>query len=87
MAGAEVSQVYVKDNESSLVRPEKELKGFEKVYLKAGESAKVTFEIDAEDLSFYDVTKGGWTAEPGEFQALIASSSADVRATVPFELK
>ena len=85
--GAEVVQLYIADPVASIDRPSKELKGFEKVYLKAGETAKVTFEIDAADLSFYDVTKGGWTAEPGEFQALIAASSADVRATVPFELK
>ena len=85
--GAEVVQLYIADPVASIDRPVKELKGFEKVYLKAGESAKVTFEIDAADLSFYDVAKGDWTAEPGEFQALIASSSADVRATVPFELK
>ena len=85
--GAEVVQLYIADPVASIDRPVKELKGFEKVYLKAGETAKVTFEIDAADLSFYDVTKGGWTAEPGEFQALIGTSSADIRATVPFQLK
>ena len=85
--GHEVVQLYIADPVASIDRPAKELKGFEKVYLKAGESAKVTFEIDAEDLSFYDVAKGGWNAEAGEFQALIGTSSADIRATVPFELK
>ncbi|MBQ3607194.1 MAG: glycoside hydrolase family 3 C-terminal domain-containing protein [Bacteroidales bacterium] len=85
--GHEIVQLYIADPVASIDRPAKELKGFEKVYLKAGETAMVTFEIDAADLSFYDVAKGGWNAEPGEFQALIGSSSADIRATVPFELK
>ena len=85
--GAEVVQLYIADPVASVDRPVKELKGFEKVYLKAGESAKVTFEIDAEDLSFYDVAKGGWNAEAGEFQALIGPSSAAICQTVSFELK
>ena len=85
--GHEVVQLYIADPVASIDRPVKELKGFEKVYLKAGESAKVTFEIDAEDLSFYDVAKGGWNAEAGEFQALIGPSSAAICQTVSFELK
>ncbi len=85
--GHEVVQLYISDSVSSVDRPVKELKGFEKVWLKAGEKKTVTFEIDATDLSFYDVAKGGWTAEPGEFKALIGSSSKDLRAEVPFELK
>lgn len=85
--GAEVVQLYIADPVASIDRPSKELKGFEKVCLKAGEKKTVTFEIDAEDLSYYAEDKGGWYAEPGEFQALIASSSTDIRATVPFELK
>ena len=60
---------------------------FEKVFLKAGEKKTVSFEIDAADLSFYDVVKGGWNAEAGEFQALIGPSSAAVCQTVSFELK
>ena len=85
--GHEVVQLYIADPVASIDRPVKELKGFEKVYLKAGESAKVTFEIDAEDLSFYDVAKGGWNAEAGEFQALIGPSSVAICQTVSFELK
>ena len=85
--GAEVVQLYIADPEASIDRPAKELKGFEKVYVKAGETAKVTFEISEEDLSWFDAGKHEWVAEPGEFQALLASSSKDVRATVPFTLK
>ena len=85
--GAEVVQLYIADPIASIDRPSKELKGFEKVWLKAGEKKTVTFEIDADDLSFYDVTKGGWNAEAGEFLALIARSAGDVRETVMFNLK
>ena len=85
--GAEVVQLYIADTEASIDRPAKELKGFEKVWLKAGEKKTVTFEIDAEDLSYFDAAKHEWVAEPGEFKALLGSSSEDVRSTVAFNLK
>ena len=85
--GHEIVQLYIADPVASIDRPVKELKGFEKVYLKAGEKKTVSFEIDAADLSFYDVVKGGWNAEAGEFQALIGPSSATICQTVSFELK
>ncbi len=84
--GAEVVQLYIADSEASVDRPSKELKGFEKVWLKAGEKKTVTFEIDAEDLSWFNAEKHEWTAEPGEFKALIGSSSRDIRASVDFRL-
>ena len=85
--GAEVVQLYIADPVASIDRPSKELKGFEKVWIKAGKTATVTFEIDADDLSYYDVETSGWKAEKGEFQALVGSSSADIRTSVSFELK
>ena len=85
--GAEVVQLYIADPEASVDRPAKELKGFEKVYLKAGEKKTVTFEIDAEDLSYFDAEKHEWVAESGEFQALLGSSSEDLKAMVSFQLK
>ena len=85
--GHEIVQLYIADPVASIDRPVKELKGFEKVFLKAGEKKTVSFEIDAADLSFYDVVKGGWNAESGEFQALIGPSSAAICQTVSFELK
>ena len=85
--GAEVVQLYIADPESSIDRPAKELKGFEKVWLKAGQKKTVTFEIDAEDLSYFDADKHAWVAEPGEFQALIGSSSEAIKAAVSFQLK
>ena len=85
--GAEVVQLYIADPVASIDRPSKELKGFEKVWLKAGEKKTVTFEVAADALSFYDVETSGWRAEAGEFQALLGSSSADIRTSVSFELK
>ena len=86
-AGAEVVQLYIADAESSLPRPKKELKGFQKVYLAPGESAEVAFTIDADALSFYDPALPGWKAESGRFEALVGAASDDIRTQVAFELK
>lgn len=85
--GQEVVQLYISDKKSSLPRPVKELKGFQKVKLAPGETKEVTFTIDKEALSFFDDTQHAWVAEPGKFEAVIAASAADVKGTVPFELK
>ena len=86
MAGAEVLQLYVRDVESTLRRPLKELKGFEKVFLLPGESQMVTFELDQRALAYYDSSQGGWVAEPGQFEILIGASSQDIRLKGSFEL-
>ncbi len=86
-AGKEVVQLYVRDVECSIVRPPKELKAFKKVALKPGESTTVTFQLTVQDLSFYDPTKKAWTAEPGAFQALVGSSSRDIRSKATFTFK
>ena len=85
--GAEVVQLYIADPQASVDRPAKELKGFEKVWLNPGESKKVSFSIDASALSYYDMNRSAWYAEPGEFQALLGSTSSDIRANVTFTLK
>jgi len=85
-AGAEVVQLYISDPEASVDRPVKELKGFEKVYLEPGESAVVEFSFGKEALSFYDEAKGAWVCEKGDFIALLASSSDDIRESVKFKL-
>ena len=85
--GAEVVQLYIADPQASIDRPVKELKGFEKVWLNPGESKKVSFTIDASALSYYDMSRSAWYAEPGEFQALLGSTSSDIRANVTFTLK
>ena len=87
VAGSEVVQLYITDVESSLPRPEKELKGFCKLHLNPGESGVATFEINAEHLSYYDDTKSAWVAEKGVFKALAAAASDDVRSEISFELK
>ena len=87
VAGAEVVQLYIHDVEASVDRPVKELKGFDKVYLEPGQTKTVEFVIDREALSFFDADKHEWVAEPGEFKALVAASSEDIRGEVSFRLK
>ena len=85
--GQEVVQLYISDKKSSLPRPVKELKGFQKVKLAPGEEKAVTLTIDKKALSFFDDAKHEWVAEPGKFEAIIGSSSRDTKGIVPFELK
>uniref|UniRef100_UPI0026231A70 fibronectin type III-like domain-contianing protein n=1 Tax=Bacteroides sp. TaxID=29523 RepID=UPI0026231A70 len=85
--GQEVVQMYISDKQSSLPRPIKELKGFQKIKLAPGEEKEVTFTINKEALSFFDDAKHAWVAEPGKFEAIIAASAADIKGIVPFELK
>lgn len=85
--GSEVIQLYISDLKSSLPRPVKELKGFSKVKLAAGETREVTFTIGKEALSFFDDIRHEWVAEPGKFEAWIGASSTDIRNRVAFELK
>lgn len=87
VAGAEVVQLYIRDVESSLPRPVKELKGFEKLYLEPGQSATVEFEISADALKFYDDLIADWKLEKGDFIALIGSASDDIRTSVQFAVK
>jgi beta-glucosidase len=80
-AGAEVVQVYVHDEQASVKRPEKELKGFQKVFLKPGESKTVTVALDSEAFQFYSENQKKWVLEPGKFEVLVGSSSRDIRLT------
>lgn len=76
--GAEVVQLYIRDMVGSITRPVKELKGFQKVMLKKGESKKITFDITPENLKFYNGDlKYDW--EPGEFDVMIGTNSSDVK--------
>jgi beta-glucosidase len=86
-AGKEIVQLYIGDEKSSLVRPVKELKLFRKIDLAPGEEKSVTFTVSADDLKFFDDVKHEWIAEPGKFTVYVGASSADIRATVDFELK
>jgi beta-glucosidase len=81
VAGAEVVQVYVKDEQAAVKRPDKELKGFRKVFLKPGESQTVTLALDSKAFQYYDEARKQWVLEPGKFQVLVGSSSRDIRLT------
>ncbi|GGA81847.1 glycosyl hydrolase [Puia dinghuensis] len=81
VAGAEVVQVYVKENVSELRRPEKELKGFVKVFLRPGESRKVTISLNRQSFEYYNDLKNRWVLEPGAFTILCGSASDDIRIT------
>ncbi|MFT8321764.1 MAG: glycoside hydrolase family 3 C-terminal domain-containing protein [Bacillus sp. (in: firmicutes)] len=77
-AGKEVVQLYVKDVESNVIRPEKELKGFEKIELQPGQEKLVTFALDKRSFAYYHAGIKDWHVETGEFDILIGKSSRDI---------
>jgi beta-glucosidase len=85
--GAEVAQIYIKDVKASEDRPEKELKNFEKVFLKKGETKTVSLEITNQQLAFFSKLKNKWITEAGTFEVLVGSSSRDIRLKGSFEIK
>ena len=86
VAGKEVVQLYIGDNEASVARPVKELKGFRKIALEPGQKQTVTFEITPDMLKFFDADKHEWVLEKGKFTAYICAASDDVRTQVEFEV-
>lgn len=82
--GEEVAQLYIRDMVGSITRPVKELKGFQKVMLKKGESRTLTFRLTPEDLKFYNADLK-FAAEPGDFQVFVGGNSRDVQ-TAAFKL-
>lgn len=86
-AGAEVVQLYVNDKKASVDRPYKELKGFQKVYLQAGESKDVDITLDRSALSFFDEAAHDWKAEAGEFVVLVGNASDNLKLKKSFTLK
>lgn len=82
--GAEVVQLYVKNNEDSAVfKPESELRAFAKVYLKAGEEKAVRLSFALSELSFWNIKTASWTLENGEYTVGVGASSEDIRLTAP----
>ena len=79
-------QLYVNDESASVPRPEKELKGYEKVYLEPGESRSVEFILDSEAFAFYDMDRHSFVVEPGTFNILLGASSRDIRLTTAVTL-
>ena len=86
-AGAETVQLYIRDVKSSVERPVKELKAFQKVFLQPGETRQVSLTIDKSALSFYDDRIASWTAEPGDFEGLVGSSSGQITGRYPFKFQ
>ena len=85
--GAEVVQLYVKNNEDSAVfKPESELRAFAKVYLKAGEEKVVTLSFALSELSFWNVKENAWTLENGEYTVEVGASSENIRLTAPLKV-
>lgn len=85
-AGSEIVQLYINDVKSSLPRPEKELKGFDKVNLEPGETKTVSITVDKSALNFFDPEKHEWIAENGDFEAIIGASASDIKGKASFRL-
>jgi beta-glucosidase len=83
--GAEVVQLYVSDLESSVARPEQELKAFEKVFLRPGESRRVTLRLDDRAFAFWHPAVSRWVVEGGRFEVRVGASSRDIRLRVEVE--
>jgi len=86
MAGAEVAQVYVRQEKSTLPRPEKELKAFQKIFLKPGEKKEITISLNEDAFKYNDDKQNKWVLEPGMFDIIIGSSSRLIRATEKISL-
>lgn len=85
-AGSEVVQVYVRDIHSSLLRPDKELKGFAKVRLEPGAATTISIVLDARAFEAWDPRAHDWVAEPGDFEVILASNAAHPEATLTVRL-
>ncbi len=79
VAGKEVVQLYVRDPESSVFKPEKELKGFEKIDLDPGEEKEVSIRLGRRAFAFYNTSAKDWTVESGTYEILVGASSRDIR--------
>jgi len=86
VAGKEAVQLYVRDVEASVFRPDKELKGFLKISLEPGEERRVRFDLDQRSFAFYDANSGEWRSEPGEYEILLGASSRDIRLSGAVEV-
>lgn len=77
--GSEIVQLYVKDDTSTIFRPEKELKGFNKIHLQPGEEKELEFKMDSRSFAFYNTEFKDWFIESGDFTILLGASSRDIR--------
>ena len=86
-AGKETVQLYLKDVESTLVRPPKELKAFTKIHLEPGETKTLSLTLSRDSLTYYDPAVNSWVSEAGEFELQLGSSSRDIRQKTKFKWK
>jgi beta-glucosidase len=84
--GKEIVQLYVGQEEPIAMRPDKELKAFDKIELEAGEEKQITFRLSAEDFSYYNTYRKDWHAESGYYTIKIGASSSDIRLTGEYKL-
>ena len=82
--GAEIAQLYIGLPDAEVFRPRKELKGFRKVFLKAGESRKIMIPFDDKTFRYWDRNRNGWETEGGEYQIMIGADSEDIRLASGF---
>lgn len=85
--GAEVVQLYTSQTNSPVMRPTKELKAFQKVFLKPGESKNIQLKMQAKELAYYDERTSKWMLDSGEFELHIGTSSRDIRSSLPINIK
>ena len=87
VAGKEAVQLYIRDNTGVTIRPEKELKGFEKIMIEPGQTRTVSFTLDKRSLAWYNTDIHEWYAASGEYDILIGASSRDIRLTKKISFK
>lgn len=86
VAGKEVAQVYVKTLDGSIVRPIKDLRGFEKIHLEPGETKTVTIELDDRAFAYYNLNDEEWHVESGEYEIMVAASATDIRLSATYSV-
>lgn len=87
VAGSEIVQLYVARKESVIIRPEQELKGFEKVYLQPGERCEVSFTLSKRDFAYYNTTLADWHVESGDYEIRISASSREMRLSTTLQVE
>jgi beta-glucosidase len=87
VAGAEVAQVYITQKNAPVLRPAKELKGFKKVFLKAGETQTASISFKVKDMAYYDDKTSNWVVDAGEYELSLGTSSRDIKFMAPIQVK
>jgi beta-glucosidase len=86
LQGMEIAQLYIRDSQSTIFRPDKELKGFAKVKLDPGQEAEVALTLDRRAFAYYDIGSNDWVVEAGQFEILVGASSRDIRLSASIDL-